>query len=143
MDGSSSCRYYVFDVYAVTIRKMRKNRRRHPKGVKFAFCKCSLLLSFRVSMAGRMWTRPYNTENNRLEHSWYHTLMQEAAIADHYTFFNFTRLTPMLFNELELLLGNAGYGKKDTNMRRCISLGKALCLLQRIINICIAFVVFR
>ncbi len=46
----------------------------------------------RARPVGRKWTRLYNTEEKREQHSLYNSMLQEAAMADHYIFFNTTRI---------------------------------------------------
>lgn len=78
----------------------------------------------RARPVGRKWTRLYNTEEQREQHSFYNTLLLEAAMADHYTFFNATRMSSTTFEVLSQKLGAIEWLKRsDTKMRKCIPLG--------------------
>lgn len=73
----------------------------------------------------RLWTRLHNTEKKRQKHSWYHTLIKESALNDHYTYFNLVRMTPTTFESLLLRLGRLHWIRRsNTKFRMCISLGK-------------------
>lgn len=49
---------------------------------------------------GRKWTRNHNSQENREIHSWYNTILKEAAPSDSYVFLNMTRMTPTTFEKL-------------------------------------------
>lgn len=74
-------------------------------------------------MAGRRWTRDFDSQSQRDEHSWFHTIIERNAISDPYTFKNFTRMNATLFTELANLVGPF-IARQDTQMRRSISVGK-------------------
>lgn len=73
---------------------------------------------------GRLWTRLHNTEEKREMHSWYNTILREAAMHDQVVFFNITRMTPTSFEDVHQRLGRVkSLHKQDTNLRKCIPLG--------------------
>ena len=75
--------------------------------------------------AGRKWTRLHNTEENREKHSFYNTILRDAALADHYTFFSMLRMTFTTFEELHNRLGKVeSLVKRNTRLRKAIPLGK-------------------
>ncbi|KZS10227.1 Uncharacterized protein APZ42_025339 [Daphnia magna] len=71
------------------------------------------------------WTREHNTAENREKHSWYNTILKEAAVSDHYTFITATRMTPTIFEGLLQRIAQVGH-KQDTTFRKCIPLGARL-----------------
>ena len=90
--------------------------------VKLSLEKCAV--ARRRRPIGRLWTRLHNTEENRAKHSWYNTILREAAMHDQVVFFNITRMTPTTFEDLLLRLGTVqSLHKKDTKYRNCIPLG--------------------
>ncbi len=54
--------------------------------------------------------------------------MKEGALSDHYTYRNFTRMTPTLFEQLAIKLAPLIY-RQDTKLRRAISVGMNLSTL--------------
>ncbi|XP_045034866.1 putative nuclease HARBI1 isoform X2 [Daphnia magna] len=79
---------------------------------------------------GRKWTRKHNTAENREKHSWYNTILKEAAVSDHYTFITATRMTPTIFEGLLQRIAQVGH-KQDTTFRKCIPLGARLAMSLR------------
>lgn len=79
----------------------------------------------RLHPLGRKWTRDFNTQANRARHSWFNTIIKEAALNDQVTFVNATRLKA---TTLELLVQRLGHSpllnKCDTKLRKCIPLGR-------------------
>lgn len=53
-----------------------------------------------VINTGRKWCRAHNTYAQRIRHSPFYNLLREARENDVPLFFNYTRLTPQLFDEL-------------------------------------------
>jgi hypothetical protein len=85
--------------------------------VKLSLRKCEV--ARRRRPIGRLWTRLQNTEENRAKHSWYDTILKEAAMHDQVVFFNITRMTPTTFEDLLLRLGTVqSLHKKDTKYRK-------------------------
>jgi hypothetical protein len=85
--------------------------------VKLSLRKCEV--ARRRRPIGRLWTRLQNTEENRAKHSWYNTILKEAAMHDQVVFFNITRMTPTTFEDLLLRLGTVqSLHKKDTKYRK-------------------------
>ncbi|XP_032791483.2 protein ALP1-like [Daphnia magna] len=81
---------------------------------------------------GRPWTRSFNKEENRAKHSWYFTILKEAALSDSYTFQNFTRMSPICFEKLlKEIGGHHEMQRKHTKMRTCITAGERLALTLR------------
>ncbi|KAI9558484.1 hypothetical protein GHT06_015271 [Daphnia sinensis] len=66
-----------------------------------------------------VWTREHNTAENREKHSWYNTILKEAAVSDHYTFNTATRMTPTIFEGLLQRIAQVGH-KQDITFRKCI-----------------------
>jgi hypothetical protein len=90
--------------------------------VKLSLLKCTA--ARRKRPIGRLWTRLHNTEEKREMHSWYNTILREAAMHDQVVFFNITRMTPTTFEDLFLRLGSVkSLHKRDTKLRKCIPLG--------------------
>ena len=89
--------------------------------LRFYCCKC-IFLYFPIFITGKIFTRHFNSQSERDQHSWYNTIMKEGALSDHYTYRNFTRMTPTLFEQLAIKLAPLIY-RQDTKLRRAISVG--------------------
>ena len=73
--------------------------------------------------SGRLWTRYHNSQTNRDNHSFYTSvLVVEGALCDGFTFRNFTRVSPTIFEYLVNLVGPT-ITKKDTKLRNAITAG--------------------
>lgn len=84
-------------------------------------------ISRRRRPVGRKLTRLHNSQENRDKYSWYNTIIKEAAISDHYVFFNITRMTPTTFEHLLRRLGAVqSLVKRDTKLRKSIPLGNEI-----------------
>lgn len=74
---------------------------------------------------GRKWTEEYNTPEMRAKHSQFYTLMENARLANHTTFFKFTRLYPEQFEYVVQKVGHL-ISHRDTNYRDAITVGKCI-----------------
>ena len=100
-------------------------------------------LKLLLSLASYILYRRYTKQPKRIRQWWckpwllrreqlgaYHTLFDELEHEDRWSFKNFARLNPELFNELERKLEPL-IGRQNTTFRRCISTGERLAITLR------------
>ena len=84
--------------------------------------------SSRPKTRRKWWCRPWL--GRREQYGAYHTLFREMREEDKWSFKNFARLNPELFNELKVKLEPL-IGRQNTTFRRCISTGERLAITLR------------
>ena len=78
----------------------------------------------------RWHVRPHNTPMMRMNHGHYTNLLQTLRLEDEEQFYNFTRMTPRLFDEV-LHRVTPLIGKQDTTFRKALEPGLKLALTLR------------
>ncbi|MFO0089384.1 MAG: hypothetical protein ACK518_00975 [bacterium] len=63
-----------------------------------------------------------------MRYSPYFNLLREAALHDTALYFNYTRMSPTVFEELSLMIGPS-ISHEDTRFRKSISVGKDYYLI--------------
>lgn len=88
-----------------------------------------VLLELICFIIGRLFTRLHNSDENRLNQSWYYTTLREAALADLFTYQNFLRMTPTLFQTLAEKVA-PHILRSDTKLRKSISVGNNIVVIM-------------
>ena len=78
----------------------------------------------------RWWVRPWGSGDRRLLYGHYDNLMTEMRVEDPYSYFNFLRMSPQMFEELLVRL-TPRIQKQDTNYRKAHPPGLKLAITLR------------